>query len=106
MSTLPEHLKFDSSLTVQDLARRFDVTLFTGQGDLVLTHVSTPYAATVGGFTAVYDDLLAEQLSPSQPFACLTTSAIAKQLASSCPQATVWSVITRAGPMQYIVFSV
>ncbi|MEC7208591.1 MAG: hypothetical protein VXW11_05865, partial [Pseudomonadota bacterium] len=89
MSTLPEHLKFDSSLTVADLARRFDVTLFTGEGDLVLTHVSTPYAVTVGSFTAVYDDRLAEQLSPSQPFACLTTSAIAKQLASSCPQAAV-----------------
>lgn len=89
MSTLPEHLKFDSSLTVADLARRFDVTLFAGEGDLVLTHVSTPYAATAGRFTAVYDDRLAEQLSPSQPFACLTTSAIAKQLASSCPQAAV-----------------
>ena len=48
MSTLPEHLKFDSSLTVADLARRFDVTLFAGEGDLVLTHVSTPYAATAG----------------------------------------------------------
>ncbi|HCD63028.1 MAG TPA: hypothetical protein DEQ51_00715, partial [Alphaproteobacteria bacterium] len=65
------------------------MTLFAGEGDLVLTHVSTPYAATAGSFTVVYDDRLAEQLSPSQPFAGLTTSAIAKQLASSCPQAAV-----------------
>ena len=89
MSIPPEHLKFDSSLTVADLARRFEMALFAGEGDVVLTHVSTPFAVTSGGFTALYDDRLAEQLPASQAFACLTTTGIAERLASACPQAAV-----------------
>ena len=89
MSPLPEHLKFDSSLTVADLARRFDVELFAGEGQLVLTHVSSAQAVSAGSFIGLYDDRLAEQMPASPAFACLTTSGIASQLASSCPQAAV-----------------
>lgn len=89
MSTIPEHLKFDSSLTAADIASRFSVQLFSGPDDVTLTHISTPYAAVTGSFIALYDDSLVGQLPVDVMFACLTTPACADELVSACPQAAV-----------------
>ena len=89
MSAPPEHLSFASSLTVADLVGQFDVELVVGPSDMVLTHVSSAHTVTAGSFIALYDDRLIEHLPAAHRFACLTTSARAEQLTSSCPQAAI-----------------
>lgn len=89
MSTIPEHLKFDSSLTVADLLSRFDLKLFCGSDKILLTQVTSPHAARAGSLVALYDAGLADLLPTGQPFVCLTTAAIGEQLASALPDAAI-----------------
>ena len=54
MTTIPEHLKFDRSITVGDLVSQFNLLLLAGRSDELLTHVSSPQAAVAGSFISLY----------------------------------------------------
>ena len=62
MTTIPEHLKFDRSITVAELVSQFNLLLLAGRSDELLTHVSSPQAAVAGSFVSLYQDTVVSDL--------------------------------------------
>ena len=89
MTTIPEHLKFDRSITVADLVSQFNLLLLTGRSDELLTHVSSPQAAVAGSFISLYQDKAVTDLPVGKAFICLTNSLIGETLRQSHPEATL-----------------
>ena len=89
MSGIPEHLKFDCSITVADLVRQFDLLLLAGHPDVLLTHISTPQTAVSGSFITVYEDKFAACLPVQEAFICLTNTNIGETIRQNYPEATV-----------------
>ena len=80
MTTIPEHLKFDRSITVADLVSQFDLLLLTGRSEQLLTHVSSPQAAVAGSFISLYQDKAVADLPAGESFICLTNNIIGASL--------------------------
>lgn len=89
MTTIPEHLKFDRSITVADLVSQFSLVLLTGRSDELLTHVSSPQAAVSGSFITLYQDKAVANLPAGKAFICLTNNIIGENLKHSHPEATL-----------------
>lgn len=89
MTTIPEHLKFDRSITVADLVSQFHLLLLTGRSDELLTHVSSPKAAVAGSFISLYQEKSVADLPVGKAFICLTDKLIGETLKTSHPKATV-----------------
>ena len=89
MTTIPEHLKFDRSITVADLVSQFNLLLLAGRSDELLTHVSSPQAAVAGSFISLYQDKAVADLPAGKAFICLTNNIIGASLKRSHPEATL-----------------
>ena len=89
MTTIPEHLKFDRSITVADLVSQFNLLLLAGRLDELITHVSSPQAAVTGSFISLYQDKAVVELPAKKAFICLTNNIIGASLKRSHPEATL-----------------
>ena len=89
MTTIPEHLKFDRSITVADLVNQFHLLLLFGRSDELLTHVSSPQAAEAGSFISLYQDKAVADLPSGKAFICLTNNIIGASRKRSHPEATL-----------------
>ena len=89
MTTIPEHLKFDRSITVADLVSQFHLLLLSGRSDELITHVSSPKAAVTGSFVSLYQDKSVADLPVGEAFICLTNNIIGASLKRSHPEATL-----------------
>ena len=83
MTTIPEHLKFDRSITVADLVSQFNLFLLAGRSDELLTHVSSPQAAAAGSFISLHQDKAVADLPAGKAFICLTNNIIGASLKRS-----------------------
>ena len=89
MAKIPEHLKFDRSITVADLVSQFNLLLLTGRSDELLTHVSSPQTAVDGSLISIYQERVVADLPTGKAFICLTNKIIGESLRQSHPEATL-----------------
>lgn len=88
-SPIPEHLKFDRSLSVAELITRYPLRLSSGSAETKITHVSPSARAVAGGLVALYDAGHIAHLPAGHGFICLTTAALAEHVSSACPDSVV-----------------